>query len=189
MALLRLLLADLTERDSANTFFSSFKTYTLKFTVFLSQKQYPLCKSLAEGEYFRSKVSPNLHWIHYTAIGLERFLNAKIVYTVSISLSYAELVLLLERYFDALMEIFSHFKNENWKEIGVLKRTLSIAIVLSGSAKKPWLTCSTCSCRVCIRTVGRCKLKQCFSSSTVLMAASHMPWVALSHCVRIHHGK
>lgn len=63
-------------------------------------------------------------------------MNARIVYTVSISLSYAELVLLLERYFDALMEIFSHFENENWKEIGVLKRTLSISIVLSGSANK-----------------------------------------------------
>lgn len=102
-------------------------------------------------------------------------MNARIVYTVSISLSYAELVLLLERYFDALMEIFSHFENENWKEIGVLKRTLSLAIVLSGSAKKPWLTCSTCSCGVCIHTVGRCELKQSFSNSTELMAASHMP--------------
>ena len=95
--------------DSVCTLFSSFKTFTLLFAVFLTQKQYPLCKLLAERDHFMSKVSTNLHWIHYTAIGLERLLSAKIVYTVFISLSYTELVLHLERDFDVLMESSSHF--------------------------------------------------------------------------------
>lgn len=184
LVLVEFLLATQASRseDSYTTFFSSFTTCILHFTVFLTQKQYPQCKSLAEAEHFRSKVSTSLHWIHYTAIGLGRFLNTKIVYTFSFILCRVGLT--PRRMFWCSNGALWSFCTGSWEEIGVLKRTLSLVIPLSYSANKPSVACSTCRCRFCICTVGRSKWKKWLSSPTVLMAARHMPWATLSHCVR-----